>query len=78
MAMPIMDGSALINVLRNNSTLAALPVILITGESLAEGVQRSQQITLYSGGGLSVMQVIRCLKLLIKELTPEAQPTLQK
>jgi len=70
--MPEVDGFQVLQTLRDDPTLAQVPVVLLSATSYAEDVvrQHGNRITITKTGGLLPREVLSCLEALVAVLEP--------
>jgi CheY-like chemotaxis protein len=70
--MPGMDGFQVLEAMRREPGVADVPVVLLTATSFAEDAlaRRGSQMVIRRSEGLSLVEVLRCLKAVIGVLEP--------
>ncbi len=80
LVMPDLGGDELVRRMRANPTHREVPVVLITGQGLSEHAFVTESLTITRKGGLSVAELVRCLRPSLEALqrypmdTPRARP----
>jgi signal transduction histidine kinase/CheY-like chemotaxis protein len=68
--MPTMDGYAFIGAMRADPALAATPILVVTAHGAEQETVVASHLTVARAGGLSVLEVMRCLKSALDHLEP--------